>query len=177
MIAAAVAEPARSDAEHWSQQGDEAFARGDVAAARAAFARAAASDEPHARAYARYRLGWCELTDGRAVEALDAFVHAVRETAATGQPEAMTRLHREALRDSTLAYAQAGRPERAVDFYLAIDPALAQAALATLIEHYRTRGDAEAVASLCRDSRVQACAGLRSRDQGRPLGAAATVPR
>lgn len=155
------AEPAPGDAHGWLQLGDEDFARGDLVAARAAFERASATDDAHVRAYARYRIAWCDLGEARHIEALDAFVHVVRQTHGSGQSEAMTRLHREALRDSTVAYAEIGRPDRAADFYLAVDPALAQAALATLIEHYRTRGSADAIATLCRDSRVQACAAVR----------------
>ena len=75
-VAPSVAESRRSDRERLYTEGEEAFARGDMARARAAYLRASEFGEPWAPPL--FRLGLIALNDGDIPGALEHFEEVVR---------------------------------------------------------------------------------------------------
>ena len=85
------------------------------------------------RTYATYAKGWCYLDLGRVQEALESFVTVVVESSPSP-------LRQEAMKDVVRAYARAGSPERAWDFFRKVDAAAASAMMRSLVARYRADG-------------------------------------
>lgn len=127
---------------------EDAFARGDMIAAKQFYEEAAQFPEPELRAYARYKQGWCELDLGQHDKALDSFVSVARSVQGEVPPPRLARLRDMALRDSIVAFVEVGRPEKARDFYRHIAGASADDLLRRLAALYEGRGDAAAAAAV-----------------------------
>jgi TolA-binding protein len=127
------------------------FARGELASAKQAYAKVAQFPDAELRSFATYKLGWCELNLGNATAALGHFVAVVRAAGRAPSPS-QQRLRDAALRDSVIAYAAAGNPTKARDFYRNVAGRDADATLARLAQHYRDRGDAAAATAVCADA-------------------------
>ncbi|HWB73941.1 MAG TPA: tetratricopeptide repeat protein [Nannocystaceae bacterium] len=128
--------------------GDDAFARGDMTAAKQFYEKTAQFPEPELRAYAIYKQAWCELNLGQHDKALQSFVSVARSVQADVPPPRLARLRDVALRDSTVAFAEVGQPAKARDFYRHVAGASADDLLRRLATHYEDRGDAAAAAAV-----------------------------
>lgn len=136
------------------------FAKGELANAKQTFEKAAQFDEPEVRAYALYKLAWCELGLREGQRALEHFVQVVRGAGPNPSP-AVARLRDTAIRDSVIAYADVAKPTKAVAFYRAL---LGDAPLIPTIDAlartYRDRGDEAAMKAVCESAGAGACVGL-----------------
>jgi tetratricopeptide (TPR) repeat protein len=137
--------------------GDFKFDQGQFLDARRLYEKLMQWEEPSVRAYALYRSAWCDLRDespeADATRALERFVQA-RRAAVRIEGSWGRRLADASLRDSALAYARVGRPDKARAFFtrLARDTdAPVDEPLRILAEAYEEQGDPNAAAEICRD--------------------------
>ncbi len=102
------------------EHAEEAFAKNDMASAKAFYVAVSQGPSETLAPYARYKLGWVHYNLGEFKQALELFV----AVSATRDPDcAPTALATQALRDVVLAYAEVGLPAVAVDFFRTLDPA------------------------------------------------------
>lgn len=105
--------------------------------------------------YALYRWAWCELDREDATRSLDRFMRAIDRGLARDDADTW-RFVRAARADLPLAYARAGRPERAWNFFARVgrgpdaDRHVADMARALVIA-YQDLGRGDAAATVCRD--------------------------
>lgn len=120
--------------------GDAAFEASDLSTASAFYQQALRFPGAASAAYARYKQAWVDFNLARFDEALAGFAAVVRD----GKDP----LRRAALKDAVRAYAEVGRPERALAFFQRLDPAHAAEQVLRLAEHYDDVGKgAEAIAT------------------------------
>lgn len=117
--------------------------------ARTAYQQAAISQAKSnkVRLYALYKLAWCDYNLSNFTDALQGFVTVVKEA---GKSQEWKHLRREALRDTVLAYAAIGKPDRAVEFYTQLAPDEAQTLLLPLAELWLDQARLKEVRSLCK---------------------------
>lgn len=97
------------------QLGNHYFDTNNLQKAREAFEKARASDAPKIRAYALYKLAWCDYNSGDVDAGLKKLHQVVDYAEQHGQE--LGDLKTEALNDSTLFYVQLDRPRDAIAYY------------------------------------------------------------
>ena len=126
---------------------------------------------PKSRAYwfAMYKLGWIHLGLQHFQEALETFFQVVQ---ATKHDAKQVALHRAARLDFVRAYAEIGKPDKALAAFQRVDAAGAREMVAALADLYATQGKAEHARALG----VPACPAQLG-DQARAAHLAGDLPR
>jgi len=129
--------------------GEISFDKSDLVNAKAAYVKATEKQgkENKIRIYALYKLAWCDYNLSLLPESLEGFVKVAK---AAGESEEWRHLRREALRDTVLVYATAGKPAKAVEFFLELAPKEADALLLYLAQHWLEQGKLEDCLKLCK---------------------------
>lgn len=136
------------------------FAKGELTSAKQTYEKAAQFTDPEVRAFALYKLAWCELGLRESQRALERFVQVVRSAGKDPSPS-IARLRDTAIRDSVIAFADVAQPKKAVAFYGALlGDAPVIPVIDALARTYRDRGDAAAAKVVCEAAGAGACVGL-----------------
>jgi len=119
---------------------DYYFEAGQLADAEARYKQVLKFPRSPSYWYAMYKLGWIHLNQARFLDALDTFSQVATATRSDKQHAV---LHRAAKKDVVRAYAETGKPDKALAFFQRIDKARAFDMLETLADHYLAQGKSD----------------------------------
>lgn len=115
------------------EEGDAAFARADLATSEDRYRRVLFFPTAKVGDYARFKLAWVHINNGKGQEALELFTMVARYARDT-------RLRKAAGDDATHAYASVGRANAARAFFDHLDPARTDVRLGLLADAYDMMG-------------------------------------